>query len=331
MTATETAVENFKRATALAIKAIGHKAELEVGFTTEPSGVAGSRVRVPLPSAGLPRAEIDYVRGAADAVALRLRHHDPKLYNKQVPSNAVARAAFEALEQARCEALGAREMPGVAANLATLLEERCKQQGFSRADAKAEIPIAEAMRVLAFEALAQHALPKAARRAADVWRVWVEERIGPHLGRLPELLHDQKAYAAEVTRLLKELDMGAPGEDRPEDGEAEDIKNAGVEEQMPPEDTAESESQQGAPEEGTGQTAAEEEGIADEKDGQPTMGGDQDAENPHQGRNENAWESEDGPRTTYRIFTTRFDETVVAKDLCPPEELSRDHPAPAGG
>ena len=46
----DTPVETFKRATAVAIKAIGHKAELEVGFTTEPSGVAGNRVRVPLPS-----------------------------------------------------------------------------------------------------------------------------------------------------------------------------------------------------------------------------------------------------------------------------------------
>src|ERR1700691_2065387 len=99
----DTPVETFKRATAVAIKAIGHKAELEVGFTTEPSGVAGTRVRVPLPSAALPHAEVAFIRGASDAVALRLRYHDPKLHAKEAPASTVARGAFEALEQARCE------------------------------------------------------------------------------------------------------------------------------------------------------------------------------------------------------------------------------------
>ena len=70
------------------------------------------------------------------------------------------------------------------------------------------------------------ALPKSAQRAAEIWRPWIEERVGPHLGKLPELLHDQKAYAAEVHRLLTELDMGAPGENQPEDGEAEEKESS---------------------------------------------------------------------------------------------------------
>src|ERR1700722_6825714 len=93
-------VESFKRATAVAIKAIGRKAELEVGFTNEPMGVTGTRVQVPQPSVGMPSAEVKFIRGAADAVALRLRHYDPKLFAKQVPSHVVARSVFEALEQA---------------------------------------------------------------------------------------------------------------------------------------------------------------------------------------------------------------------------------------
>src|SRR5271168_2704510 len=80
----DTPVEIFKRATALAIKAIGHRAELEVAFTTEPMGVApqGARVKVPLPSPSLPQAEINFIRGSADAVALRLRYHNAKTHAK---------------------------------------------------------------------------------------------------------------------------------------------------------------------------------------------------------------------------------------------------------
>src|ERR1700722_12363681 len=320
----ESPVETFKRATALAIKAIGHKAELEVGFPAEPIGVPGSRVRVPLPSAGLPRTEVGFIRGAADAVALRLRHHDAKLFSKQIPSNAVARTVFEALEQARCEGLGAQDMAGVAANLGSLLDERCKAQGFARAGAKAEVPLADVMRILAFEAFAHQPLPKSAQRAAEIWRPWVEEKLGPHLGRLPELLHDQKAYAGEVLRILKELDMEMPGSEKPDDGESEDVENpAGIDPEDQKKAQSESDSEEGQPDAGAaGEAATDEQGAEEKQDGQPTAGN-QDGEEAHHGRNQQRedWDFDQGPRTTYRVFTTQFDEVVGAKDLCPSEEL----------
>jgi cobaltochelatase CobT len=320
----ETPVENFKRATALAIKAIGHKAELEVAFTTEPMSVSASRVKIPLPSAGLPHSEIEFIRGAADSVALKLRYHNPKLHAKESPSNAVAQAAFEALEQARCEGLGARAMDGVANNLAHLLDERCKQAGFERANTQAEIPMAEALRILAHEAFSGHALPKSARRAADMWRGWIEERIGARLGRLPELLHDQKAYATEAHRILRELDIGAPGENQPEDGEAEEEKSsAGMDEDDKSESSSETESGEGEPETGRGQSEAKDAGMVDENKDQANAG-DRDGETPRHGHNWNDdWEFEQGPRTTYRVFTTQYDEIVDAGELCPLEELTR--------
>ncbi|MGE3624673.1 MAG: cobaltochelatase subunit CobT, partial [Bdellovibrionales bacterium] len=269
---TDTPVEIFKRATALAIKAIGHKTELEVGFTTEPSGVSGSRVRVPLPSAGLPHAEVAFVRGAADAVALRLRHHDARLHAREAPASAVARSAFEALEQARCEGLGARQMEGVAANIAALLEEKCRQQGFARAGAKAEVPLADVLRLLAYEKFSGHPLPPSARRAAELWRAWIEERAGASFGNLQGLMSDQKAYAAETHRLLKAMDMEMPGKE--EEGETREEKDEGSsgaeqdEKQMSP---SEAEGQQGEPETGAGEANAEnkepEEGRASEQPG----------------------------------------------------------------
>jgi cobaltochelatase CobT len=98
---------------------------------------------------------------------------------------------FEALEQARVEGLGARQMQGVAHNLTVLLDERCKKHGFERAGAKAEIPLADALRILAHETFSGQPLPKSAMRAAALWRGWIEEKIGTHLGHLPELLNAQ--------------------------------------------------------------------------------------------------------------------------------------------
>ena len=247
MATLDTPVEIFKRATALAIKAIGHKAELEVGFTTEPSGVTGNRVKMPLPSAGLPLAEIVLVRGAADSAALRLRHHDPKLHAKEAPASAVSRAGFDALEQARCEGLGAREMEGVATNISALLEEKSRQQGFARAGSKAEIPVADVLRLLAYEAFSGHSLPDAATRAAQHWRGFIEKRAGAEFGKLAGLLHDQKAYAAEAHRLLKALDMEMPGKDKEGETREEKTESAAAQDEGQ-KSSSESEGEEGEPE-----------------------------------------------------------------------------------
>ncbi|MGB9152297.1 MAG: cobaltochelatase subunit CobT, partial [Alphaproteobacteria bacterium] len=106
--------DNFKRATAVAVKAIGHKAELEVGFSNAPSPDSETRISMPEPPAVLTQAALDIARGAADAAALRLRYHNEKWHEAKAPSGGEARANFDRLEQARYEALGALEMKGVA-------------------------------------------------------------------------------------------------------------------------------------------------------------------------------------------------------------------------
>jgi cobaltochelatase CobT len=322
--------EIFKHATAAAIKAIGQARDVEVAFTTEPMGVstgAGApRVKVPLPSAGLPVMERDFIRGAADSAALRLRYHNPKLFMKQAPTSPAARNAFDALEQARVEALGAKHMAGVAANLTSLLNERCKQAGFERAGAKAEIPIADVMRILAHEALSGQPLPKSAERAASIWRGWIEEHLGPHLGRLPNLLQDQKAFGAESLRLLKALDLDMPGEDKndnDDEGEQED-EAGGAHEQSEQQQASETQSQSGEPDQGSGHDQAEGVEQGDAADEPPNSGADGEGDTP-QGQN---WHDEDydeqtGPRTTYRVFTNTFDEVVSANEICDGEELTR--------
>ncbi len=325
MAAADTPVEIFKRATALAIKAIGHKAELEVGFTAEPSGITGNRVHVPLPSVGLPYAEVAFIRGAADAVALRLRYHDPKLYARQQPGSPVARGAFEALEQARCEALGAKAMEGVASNISVLLDVKCKQQGFDRAGAKAEVPLADVLRLLAYEKFSGRSLPASAMRAAELWRGFIEERGGVSFAKLDQLLFDQKAYAEEAHRLLQALDMEMPGKQEEGESREEDDQEGASDADQNEKQTAaaETEGEEGEPQTQAGD-AGSENTESEESRAKGDLGDAGDTASDH-GRNwhEEAWENDTGPRTTYRVFSTRHDEIVHAADLCPTEELSR--------
>lgn len=326
MTATpETPVEIFKRATAVAIKAVGHKAELEVAFTAEPSSVTGLRVKIPSPTPALPATEKAFIRGAADAAALRLRYHDPNLHAKQVPANAPARAAFEELEQARCEGLGARQMEGVAANLAALIEDRCKNLSPEQLGQSPDIPIGEVLRLLAYEKFSGKSLPISAARTAKIWRGFIEERTGPHLGRLPELLHDQKAYGAEVRRLLKELDLASSGDTGPDENRENKEESAALSEQeQNPTSAAEVESEEGLANAGEQGLAGDGAGNQAEERSNPATGSGRDGEMPQHGRNwREDWDFEAGPHTTYRAFSTKHDEIVSAPDLCDNEELAR--------
>ena len=66
--------------------------------------------------------EVLLTRGTADALALHRRYHDDQTHYKYVPDGNMARDIYEALEVTRCEAMGARDMPGRPAILTRKLQ-----------------------------------------------------------------------------------------------------------------------------------------------------------------------------------------------------------------
>src|SRR5260221_9746016 len=169
MTDPESPIELFKRVTAAATRALAHEPELEIAFTAEGGGASGKRVRLPLPARNLASDEVARVRGEADAVAMKLRYHDASMHARRMPSAPTARAAFEAVEQARYEALGARRMIGVSDNLAAALDHRYRRQGFERIQERTEVNLAEVLRLLAREAMTGAPPPHAAQHVVDLW------------------------------------------------------------------------------------------------------------------------------------------------------------------
>src|SRR5437870_1793426 len=199
--------EIFKRATASTLRAIAERDDLTVGFGPEPPGLSGSRVKLPNPARDLPPDEAAQLRGAADSLALRLPYHDDAVHSKRVPGSPLARAVFEGLEQARVEALGSRRMVGVAANLSAMLDEQYRRQGFERITERTESTMAEAIRLLTREALTREPPPPSARRVVDLWRPWLEGKIGKDIAELERNVLDQDGYARITRRLIQDLDI----------------------------------------------------------------------------------------------------------------------------
>ena len=104
MTKDEPPVEMFKRATAACFRALAERADMDVSYSAEAPGVSGEKVRLPFPSRELPREEVAQVRGEADALALRLKHHDAKQEQKsndcgQIMSDGVIGMEWNAIDR----------------------------------------------------------------------------------------------------------------------------------------------------------------------------------------------------------------------------------------
>ena len=239
MTQAFSPTEIFKRATASTLRAIAERDDVTVGFGPEPAGVAGTRVKLPNPARDLPADEAAQLRGAEDSLALRLRYHDDALHSKRVPGNALARAVFEGLEQARVEALGSRRMVGVAANLGAMLDEQYRRQGFERITERTESTMAEAVRLLTREALTREPPPPSARRVVDLWRPWLEGKIGKDISELERMVSDQDGYARVTRRLIQDLDLDlgeleeSSSDDNQGQGEERNQHRGNIDRQLP--------------------------------------------------------------------------------------------------
>jgi cobaltochelatase CobT len=316
--------EIFKRATASTLRAIAERDDLQIGFGPEPPGLAGTRVKLPNPARDLPAEEAAQLRGAADALALRLRYHDDAVHAKRAPGNALARTVFEALEQARVEALGARRMAGVAANLSAMLDEQYRRQGFERITERTESTMAEAVRLLARETLTHEPPPPAARNIVDMWRPWLEGKIARDIAELDRAILDQDTYARATRRLIQDLDLdlGELDESQSDDsqGQGEEAEGENQDQSGETSSAGAQPSTEGAPAD-SAEGDAEEDGDAD-ADGE-MMPGASDDDPGRPGRPGTLPRGRADENAIYRAYSTAADEVVEADKLCDADELGR--------
>ncbi|WP_375452633.1 cobaltochelatase subunit CobT [uncultured Devosia sp.] len=321
----------FKAAMGATVRAIGGKADLEVSFTADRPLLTSDKARL----ANLPRLpsrrDIAVARGQGDAMAMRLASHDPDTHRKRSPIDPMARAAFDALEQARVEALGCVRMPGMVGNIGEMLEDRLFRANFAEVSDRGDAPIAEALGLLLREKLAGVPVPPSGHRLVNLWRAEIEAKGGASLDKLLTRYEDQEAFSRIAKALLRDLNLVPESE--LEDPDASDEDNG--DDQEP--DQAEGSDQ--SPEQGEGENdqsdSEQDESAGDTEETGDVDGIDSDMADTDEDAAAEAGEDapmpppakDGGERATnqfnYKIFTQKFDEIVKAGELCPPEELDQ--------
>ena len=326
----EAPTEPFKRAVTGCLRAIARHPELEVSFAAERPGMVGGKARLPEPPRKLTRAEAAIVRGHADSIALRMACHDASVHRRLMPGGQQARAVFEAVEQARVEAIGARRMLGVASNLSAMLDDKFHRGKFDEITDRADAPIEEAVAMMVRERLTGLPPPPAARRLVDLWRPWIEGRAGRNLDKLEKLVENQRRFGDVVHELLDSLDMGDERSRDDEDEESDESQNEEGRKDDEGQDGEASDSEdmermsleeaEASTDEMPDDASEAMDAPSAEMPDDSEMGDADNAAEPWRPRNRGQNEPR-GP--DYRPFIAKFDETVGAEELCEPEELDR--------
>ena len=320
----------FKSAMGAAVRAIAGKPELEVSFSADRPLLTSDKARL----ANLPRLptrrDIAIARGQGDAMAMRLASHDTDIHRRRSPAEPEARAAFDALEQARVEALGCLRMPGMVGNIHEMLDDRLFRANLAEVSNKDDAPLAEALGLIIRERIAGVSVPPSGNAVVDLWKKEIEQKAGLSLTSLLQQFENQDLFARAAKHVLRDLNLVPEGELDDADGEDDDKgddqdpERGQDDEKTPEQGEGESEDAEADDDQApgdsdeTGETEGTDQDFQETDDDQPGEAGDE-APLPPPGANAKEFANQ----FNYKIFTQKFDEIVKAAELCPPEELDQ--------
>ncbi|WP_239805563.1 cobaltochelatase subunit CobT [Croceicoccus hydrothermalis] len=323
--ADESPLDRFRNALTATTRAVAREPELDVSWTSDAPAQVGNTVRVPMPGRKLEAGPVASARGVADSYALKRRYHDAQRHLRARPAEPMARAAFDAIEQVRWEALGANAMGGVRDNLAAALDKRIATDPISRADRVEDAPISTALALMLREHLTGEAVPQAARAGVDLRREQIESAIGGDFDDLLAAMDDQSEFQKRAIGLLEHLELIATEPEPDEAGEDGD-EPEGEETQDEEDDLSESNQEDMRVDQQPGDPDPEAEGDGEDEGEAESEGEPDPADGAEDGmmpvRPNRPW-TELPDDFDYKAFSNDFDEIVAAHDLCDEEELAR--------
>jgi cobaltochelatase CobT len=321
----------FKKALAEATKTLANDPELGVSYSVDPPGMTNDQVRLPQVTRRMTKDEVLLARGTADAYALRRRFHNPATSNKYLPQGNMARDLYDAMETARCEAMGARTMPGTAGNIDAKIGYEAERKGYGQITEPSQAPLSAAAGYLIRHLATGRALPPSADNVMSLWQDFIEGAAGGTLDNLQEVLSDQQAFAKFARQIIDDLGYGDQLGDDPDD-----INEDQEDEASQDEDQADQDDQSNADKEDNSEDAeaAPEQSQDEQQDASQATVQLDDMADAEMGEEAEMPEGEapmDPPPppphseadANYIVFSTEFDEEIKAEELAKPAELER--------
>ena len=297
--------ETIKEAVTAATRAISGNKELEINF-----GGMGSS----LPHPPKTLKELSAYRGKADSLACVEKYRDKSV--RITASNEKVSSLIKVMEDSRVEILGSMNYPGIATNIKSKFDDKCKlYESFEDHEDHLEIALETWLRNLC--------LPNIESNSSSLflkyWGKVFDNQETELKDKLKESLNDQSKFQEIAEDFLNNLNIDQE-ESEQEENDLEDENEQEEESASESGEDEESQESESSPEQDNQE--GDEEIDADSGDV------DEDAivdENQEIMTNQSWLESLVGQTSTfsYKVYTRNFDEEIKAEDLCSPEELQR--------
>jgi cobaltochelatase CobT len=324
---TDNPADPFKKALAEATRVMADDPDLAITYSVDPPGMNKEGIRLPQVSRRMTREEVLLARGTADAFALRRKYHDETVSARYSPTGELAREIYDAMEIARCEAVGARAMPGTAGNIDAKIAHEADRKGYGQITQAADAPLPVAAGYLVRHLATGRALPKGAANVMDLWRGFIEEQASGSLENIDHVLGDQAAFARLTRKVISDLGYGDqlgddPDQDNPEEGDDQAEEDADQPESSG--DESQEEDQEANPERSQDDQQDQAQAEVSQDDSADMEQGDEaelpEGEAPLEPPPPAPYSDAD---PNYRVYTTDYDEEIRAEDLAEPAELER--------
>lgn len=309
----------IKKTITEATRSIAEEPELEVLFGDEPPSLTGKKIRLREPGNSINKEDLTILRGQADLLALKIKNHDQLIHKKYLPSTPQAKKLYDAIEEARIEAVGAIDMPGCASNLNARNIASYRNSTLNNITQKDEAPIAEAISLIIREKLTGFAPPHNTRKFVDLWRPHINDKALEELEKLKESIFDQDAFASKIPELLDVFDIastlgeGDPSSSKNEEGESDvegsEQENTELSDEFDPDET-----------EMLDEEITDDLIDLDDLEGVEDEGEDSSAPD---NRGEIEETKQNTRQPTYKVYTTEFDEIISAEEIADIDELDR--------
>jgi len=329
VTKSDNPADPFKKALSEATKVLADNPELSINYSVDPSGISGDTIRLPQVSRRMTKDEVLLARGTADALAMHHKYHNSDLHSRFTPDGPMARELYEAMETARCEAVGAKDMPGTTGNINAKIGVEAKRKGFDKLTDRADAPLAEAAGYLIRSLTTKKDLPTSAKNVMDLWKNFILDQAGTTLENLTKNLDNQEEFAKFARQIITDLGYGDQLGDDPEaqDEYNEDNQDEDNEQSDDPEGT-------GADEDNDETLDAEDQQSQEEQQdsAQAQMSSDESADEDFEDQELPDGEAPLDPPPpqpisdadpNYRVFDAKYDEEIKAEDLAEQVELER--------
>ena len=306
----ENIVEEFKKSLIATVKSIGKNNDLEINFVKENPSIEGNQINLSDPNIDSLQNNLTFIRAEADAIALEFRLHSKDIHQNFIVKNEFTNEIFNALEKSRIEAQGSKIFKGIKLNIT----KKHVYDLNNKNTINKKKNIADAFRYVCYSELSETNLGK----NYLVYKKIIQEKLGKKYSNffknLKKNINNQEKFAFQIRDILEELglfDFNKQSESKENLDQEENIDDKNNQNNQDKENNNENNNENNSSSEVTEQKLSiqQSDEIGDDTD-------ENDIE--YFPKIESLEKIGD-----YKIYTSKFDETINADQLCDLKELEK--------